>query len=112
MGSQAHPTPILNAGNTRIGDILLLGLKRFRIAAMRHANPLTALALLVALGLGLMPVRARAQDALQNASRLPDWKGQWIRVGPVGFDPSKPGDELIAEFDHIGKMKFAIRAYA
>jgi hypothetical protein len=49
----------------------------FRIVAMRHANPPTGLALLIALGLGLglLPVRSRAQDVSQDASRLPDWKG-------------------------------------
>ena len=75
---------------------------------MRHADPLATFALLIAFGLalGLLPIPARAQDASQNASRLPDWKGQWIRVGPVGFDPSKPrgrGQEtpLAPEFQAI-----------
>ena len=41
------------------------------------------------------------------------YPGDIIMAGtPLGFDPSKPGDELVAEFDHIGKMKFSIRAYA
>jgi hypothetical protein len=54
------------------------------------------------IALGLLPVPARAQDA----SKLPDWKGQWIRVDPVSFDPGKPrglGQEtpLISEFQAI-----------
>jgi hypothetical protein len=86
----------------------------FRITAMRHADPLATFALLIALGLGLglLPIPARAQDISQNASRLPDWKGQWIRVGPVGFDPSKPrglGQEtpLAPEFQAILEASLA-----
>jgi hypothetical protein len=41
---------------------------------------------LVALALGCVPLAGRAQDA----SGLPDWKGQWIRTGSGSFDPSKP----------------------
>jgi len=77
---------------------------------MRHANPLTALALLLALG--LLPVRARAQDTAQSAANLPDWKGQWIRVGPVSFDPGKPrglgqGTPLTPEFQAILEASLA-----
>jgi 2,4-didehydro-3-deoxy-L-rhamnonate hydrolase len=40
------------------------------------------------------------------------YPGDIIMAGtPLGFDPSKPGDELVAEFDYIGKMKFSIRAH-
>jgi hypothetical protein len=30
---------------------------------------------------------------------------------PLGFDPVRPGDKLVAEFEHIGKMPFVIRAH-
>jgi 2,4-diketo-3-deoxy-L-fuconate hydrolase len=53
-------------------------------------------------------------DIISHASKFFTlYPGDIIMAGtPLGFDPSKPGDELVAEFDHIGKMKFAIRAYA
>jgi len=51
--------------------------------ALRHINPLLSVALLA---LALLPIAGRAQDA----ARLPDWKGQWIRTGSGSFDPSKP----------------------
>jgi hypothetical protein len=55
---------------------------------MRHRNPPATYTRAVALGLliALMPAPARAQEA----SRLPDWKGQWIRTGSGNFDPTKP----------------------
>ena len=41
------------------------------------------------------------------------YPGDVIMAGsPLGFDPVRPGDQLIAEFDHIGKMSFAIRAHS
>ena len=43
--------------------------------ALRHIKPLLSAALLA---LALLPTAGRAQDA----ARLPDWKGQWIRLGP------------------------------
>jgi hypothetical protein len=52
---------------------------------LRQFDPPLAVALM-ALALGLAPLAGRAQDA----SRLPDWKGQWIRTGSGSFDPSKP----------------------
>jgi hypothetical protein len=88
--------------------VLCFGPGKFRIVAMRHSSPLAALSLLIALALRLGPllVHARAQAASQNDSRPPDWKGQWIRVGPVSFDPNKPrglGQEtpLTPEFQTI-----------
>jgi len=82
------------------------------VTAMRHANPLAALALLAALGLELLPSRAGAEDASQTAPSLPDWKGQWIRLGPVSFDPGKPrglGQEapLTPEFQAILEASIA-----
>jgi hypothetical protein len=50
---------------------------------LRHIKPLLSVALLA---LALLPIAGRAQDA----ARLPDWKGQWIRTGSGSFDPSKP----------------------
>jgi hypothetical protein len=44
------------------------------------------LATALGLGIALPLVAAAAQDA----SRLPDWKGQWIRTGAGSFDPGKP----------------------
>jgi hypothetical protein len=53
--------------------------------ALRHIKPLLSAALLA---LALLPTAGRAQDA----ARLPDWKGQWIRTGSGSFDPGKlPG---------------------
>jgi hypothetical protein len=52
---------------------------------LRQLDPPVAVAL-VALVLGFVPLAGRAQDT----SRLPDWKGQWIRTGSGSFDPSKP----------------------
>jgi hypothetical protein len=34
---------------------------------------------------------AATAAAAEDASRLPDWTGQWIRTGSGAFDPSKPG---------------------
>jgi hypothetical protein len=56
------------------------------MTVQRHRNPPLSIALIAVLALGLLPVAAGAQDA----SRLPDWKGQWIRTGSGSFDPSKP----------------------
>jgi hypothetical protein len=50
---------------------------------LRHIKPLLSVALLA---LALLPIAGRAQDA----ARLPDWSGQWIRTGSGSFDPSKP----------------------
>ncbi len=39
------------------------------------------------------------------------YPGDVIMAGsPLGFDPVRPGDELVAEFEHIGKMSFVVRA--
>ncbi len=41
------------------------------------------------------------------------YPGDVIMAGsPLGFDAVRPGDQLVAEFDHIGKMSFAIRAHS
>jgi hypothetical protein len=48
---------------------------------------LVATALLLA---GLMPALLAAPLRADDASRLPDWKGQWIRTGSGTFDPGKP----------------------
>jgi hypothetical protein len=52
----------------------------------RHAPAFVMLATALGLGIALPLVAAAAQDA----SRLPDWKGQWIRTGAGSFDPGKP----------------------
>jgi hypothetical protein len=67
----------------------------------------TALALLLGLTLG----SARSEDA----SRLPDWKGQWIRTGSGSFDPSKPpgvrqGAPLTSEYQAILEASVAAQA--
>jgi hypothetical protein len=71
-----------------------------RMNAMHHRNPLAYLALVAVLGLTLAPARG------QDASRLPDWKGQWIRIGSGSFDPTKPAGlrqdaPLIPEYQTI-----------
>ena len=41
------------------------------------------------------------------------YPGDIIMAGsPLGFDPVKPGDRLIAEFENIGEMSFEIRAHS
>jgi hypothetical protein len=82
------------------------------MTAIRHRNP-SASTLVMALGLllGLMPVPVRAQEA----SGLPDWKGQWIRTGSGNFDPSKPsglrqGAPLNAEYQAILEASLAAQA--
>ena len=52
----------------------------------RRLDPPFSIALVAVFAFVLLPGPARAQDA----SRLPDWKGQWIRTGSGSFDPSKP----------------------
>jgi 2-keto-4-pentenoate hydratase/2-oxohepta-3-ene-1,7-dioic acid hydratase in catechol pathway len=38
--------------------------------------------------------------------------GDIIMTGsPLGFEPVKPGDHMLAEFDHIGRMEVHIRAH-
>src|SRR4030081_1648331 len=54
---------------------------------MRHRNPPASLALAT---LGLLLALMPAPTPAQEASRLPDWKGQWIRTGSGNFDPTKP----------------------
>lgn len=40
------------------------------------------------------------------------YPGDVIMAGtPLGFDPVHPGDELVAEFEHIGRLAFTVRAY-
>ena len=56
------------------------------MTALRYLDSPRSVALVALLALGLLPVAAEALDA----SRLPDWKGQWIRTGSGSFDPSKP----------------------
>src|SRR5260370_17742932 len=52
----------------------------------RHSPASIVLATAFGLGIALPLVAASAQDA----PRLPDWKGQWIRTGAGSFDPGKP----------------------
>jgi hypothetical protein len=51
---------------------------------MRYRNAMVFIALLT--GLSLAVADARAQDL----SRYPDWSGQWLRMGGIQWDPSKP----------------------
>jgi hypothetical protein len=51
---------------------------------MAHRSALAAVALVA--GLSTMSAGARAQDL----SKYPDWSGQWLRIGGVQWDPSKP----------------------
>ncbi len=75
----------------------------------RHRNPLAFLASVAVLGLTLAPARG------QDASRLPDWKGQWIRTGSGSFDPTKPAGlrqdaPLIPEYQTILEASVAAQA--
>jgi hypothetical protein len=79
------------------------------MTAMHHRNPLAYLALVAVLGLTLAPARG------QDASRLPDWKGQWIRIGSGSFDPTKPPGlrqdaPLIPEYQTILQASVAAQA--
>jgi hypothetical protein len=76
--------------------------------ALRHIKSLSSVALLA---LALLPIAGRAQDA----ARLPDWKGQWIRTGSGSFDPSKPpglrqGAPLTAEYQALLEETAAAQA--
>jgi hypothetical protein len=51
---------------------------------MRHRNAMALVALVT--GLSLAAAGARAQDL----SKYPDWSGQWLRMGGIQWDPSKP----------------------
>jgi hypothetical protein len=52
--------------------------------AMRNGSWFGAMAMTAALC--AMSAAARAADA----TKYPDWKGQWERIGNAGFDPAKP----------------------
>jgi hypothetical protein len=78
------------------------------MTAMRRRSPLSLLALAMALGT-LAPARA------EDTSRLPDWKGQWIRTGSGNFDPTKPpgmrqGAPLTPEYQAILERSVAAQA--
>ena len=80
---------------------------------MRRRHSLASFALATAFGLGssVSPVPARAQDA----SRLPDWSGQWIRTGAGTFDPTKPpglrqGAPLTPQYQAILEASVAAQA--
>ncbi len=65
-------------------------------------------AAVAALGLALLAGAACAEDA----ARLPDWRGQWTRIGPVSFDPDKPrglGQQapLTPEFQELLRQSIA-----
>jgi hypothetical protein len=64
---------------------LMLAFLLVRIIAMRRRHSPAFIALAAACGIILF-VPAVAQDA----ARLPDWTGQWIRTGSGSFDPGNP----------------------
>ena len=69
----------------------------------------TFLALVVACGCAIFPAAA------QEAFRLPDWQGQWIRTGAGTFDPSKPpglrqGAPLTPEYQALLAASVAAQA--
>ena len=75
---------------------------------MRHYL-LVCLTLTVALGV--------AHATTQEAARLPDWSGQWIRTGSGSFDPSKPaglrqGAPLTPEYQAILEATTQLKAIA
>jgi len=51
---------------------------------MRYRNAMALIAL--ATGLSLSAAPAHAQDL----AKYPDWSGQWLRIGGIQWDPSKP----------------------
>jgi hypothetical protein len=76
---------------------------------MLRSSPVL-LALIAAVGMAL-----RVPAAAQEASRLPDWKGQWIRTGAGSFDPTKPpglrqGAPLTPEYQAILQASVAAQA--
>ena len=69
----------------------------------------TFIALVAACGCAIVPAAA------QEASRLPDWQGQWIRTGAGTFDPSKPpglrqGAPLTPEYQALLAASVAAQA--
>src|SRR5262245_63764056 len=50
---------------------------------MRSRRSIGTAAVAAALGLAMTPARAH------DESRYPDWKGQWIRMGGIQWDPTK-----------------------
>src|SRR4030088_1441712 len=52
--------------------------------AMGHRYVIAVIALMTALNLTVADARA------QDASKYPDWSGQWLRIGGIQWDPSKP----------------------
>jgi hypothetical protein len=63
---------------------------------MRHRNVAALVVLAAALGASLgawapWAPGARAQAlATDDLSKYPDWSGQWLRIGGIQWDPSKP----------------------
>jgi hypothetical protein len=54
---------------------------------MRYRNAIASLALIAGLGMA----GAQAQDLSKiDLSKYPDWSGQWLRIGGIQWDPSKP----------------------
>jgi hypothetical protein len=54
---------------------------------MRYRNAIASLALIAWLGMA----GAQAQDLSKiDLSKYPDWSGQWLRIGGIQWDPSKP----------------------
>jgi len=51
---------------------------------MRHPNALASIALVAALSMAV------AGAPGQELSKFPDWSGQWLRIGGIQWDPSKP----------------------
>ncbi|HEY6254203.1 MAG TPA: hypothetical protein VIY51_00240 [Xanthobacteraceae bacterium] len=54
---------------------------------MRYANAMIFVALMAAASAAGAP--AQAQDK-NDLSKYPDWSGQWLRIGGIQWDPSKP----------------------
>src|SRR5262245_17635266 len=77
-----------------------------RTALMRGRVPIGALALAVTLGL------ANEEASAFDDARYPDWKGQWVRIGPGVFDPTKPNGRgqappLTAEYRAVWEANLA-----
>src|ERR1043166_3636315 len=73
--------------------------------------PNGSMMVLIAMALALAPASASALDGTHH----PDWSGQWVRVGPNTFDPTKPpglgqGAPLTAEYQAVLESSIAAQS--
>jgi hypothetical protein len=73
----------------------------------RHRNSVVILVAAAALAMAMAPAA--------DASEHPDWRGQWIRIGPNSFDPTRPPGlgqraPLTAEYQAVLEASLADQA--